>query len=248
MLDNIKNAFDFYLRNKFRFSRKNYVEQNEEKYVLDKELAEQEDFLLSKYNMWNYKTDSTISNYYQNLSILEMLDKYMDISFKENLKVLDVGSKNWFYVPAEYNFFKKYCDNLHIDGVELDAFRLYSNFYSRFEVAKYYSKDLQGANYIPDNIININKEYDYIVWILPFLTKYPLRCWGLPDKYFQPKELFEHVYSLLKSSGKMIIVNQGIEEFNIQKQIAGDKIKFSKELDISFYEYKNLRFVSVLEK
>ena len=150
MLDNIKNAFDFYLRNKFRFSRKNYVEQNEEKYVLDKELAEQEDFLLSKYNMWNYKTDSTISNYYQNLSILEMLDKYMDISFKENLKVLDVGSKNWFYVPAEYNFFKKYCDNLHIDGVELDAFRLYSNFYSRFEVAKYYSKDLQGANYIPD--------------------------------------------------------------------------------------------------
>ena len=74
---------------------------------MDKELAEQEDFLLSKYNMWNYKTDSTISNYYQNLSILEMLDKYMDISFKENLKVLDVGSKNWFYVPAEYNFFKK---------------------------------------------------------------------------------------------------------------------------------------------
>ena len=46
----------------------------------------------------------------------------------------------------------------------------------------------------------------------------------------------------------MIIVNQGIEEFNIQKQIAGDKIKFSKELDISFYEYQNKRFVSVLEK
>ena len=27
MLDNIKNVFDFYLRNKFRFSRKNYVEK-----------------------------------------------------------------------------------------------------------------------------------------------------------------------------------------------------------------------------
>ena len=95
MLDNIKNAFDFYLRNKFRFSRKNYVEQNEEKYVLDKELAEQEDFLLSKYNMWNYKTDSTISIYYQNLSILEMLDKYMDISFKENFESVNslVNSK-----------------------------------------------------------------------------------------------------------------------------------------------------------
>lgn len=248
MLDNLKNIFDFYLRTHLKLSRKNYTEQNEEKYILEKGLAELEDYLLNKYGYQNYKENSTIPNYYQNLSILNTLDKYLKLSNSDCLKVLDVGSKNWFYVSAEYNFFKKYCDNLYIDGVELDAYRLYSNLYSRYEVAKYYINNLEGANYIPKDVMNIETKYDYIIWILPFVTKYPLRRWGLPDKYFQPEKLFEHVYSLLKDSGKMLVINQGEEEFNIQKQIAGDKIIFSEELSNSFYEYQNKRFVSVLEK
>lgn len=248
MLENIRNTIDFYIRTGLKFSRKNYSEQNEEKYILEKNLAELEDYLLTKYSYQDYKENSTAPNYYQNLSILTILDKYLKVPYSNNLRVLDVGSKNWFYASVEYNFFKKYCNNLHIDGVELDSYRLYSNLYSRYEVAKYYIRDLDGANYIPQNVMEIETKYDYIIWILPFVTRYPLRCWGLPDKYFQPENLFEHVYSLLNNSGKMLIINQGVEEFDIQKNIARGKINYSEELINSFYEYQNKRFVSVLEK
>lgn len=247
MIDNIRNSFDFFIRNKLRFSRKNYTEHNEEKGVLS-DLEGKEGYLLKKYDFYDYKRNSTKVNYYQNLNILDFLDRYLSIPYSDSIKVLDVGSKNWFYVPAEYKYFKKYCKKLYMDGVELDAYRLYSNFYSRYEVAKYYTKNYKGANYIPDDVMNITQKYDYIIWILPFVTKYPLQRWGLPDKFFNPNSLFEHVYSLLEDSGKMVIINQGVEEFQIQKNIAGDRITFSEELECPFYEYDNRRFISIVEK
>ncbi len=250
MLLNLRNSIDFFLRRKIHFSRKNYYEENEDKSTLiflDEEINREKN-IIEKYNLLDYKNNSTISNYCQNLYIIDLLDKYLNIENCDTLRVLDIGSKNWYYVRAEFSYFKKYCNNLFLDGVEIDAYRLYANFYNRLEVAKYYMKGLSGVNYIPDDLKNINNRYDYIIWILPFVLIGPHRYWGLPDKYFLPKKLFEHAYSLLSKHGKMVIINQGEEEFNTQKNLmSGLKYK-SLLLDNMFYKYKHERYLSIIEK
>ena len=246
----LKNRIDFYLRNLIKLSRTDYSELNEPKDEISFNADEKstEIKLLERYNFHSYKNSSTVVNYCQNLYTLYFLDKYFNVPQKENLRVLDIGSKNWFYAPAEYYYFKRYCKNIFLDGVEIDAYRLYANFYNRLEVAKFYIKDLPNTNYIPDDLMNINKSYDYIVWILPFVLRHPLRAWGLPDNLFKPQKLFEHAYSLLKKNGKMFIINQTKEEFEAQIKIINGLTSTSTKLESPFYEYKYQRFLTIVEK
>lgn len=245
MLDNLRNNIDFFLRNKTKFSRKNYFESSEPKDNLNftNEEVELENILLNKYDFKNYRNNSTIINYKQNLYTLYLLDKYLNPDYSDELSILDIGSKNWFYVNAEFSFFKKYTKKLYLDGVEIDAYRLYSNLYSRYEVAKFYTKHLNNVNYIPDNLMNIKKRYDYITWFLPFVIIQPHRFWGLPDKYFYPEKLFEHAYSLLKPNGSMLIINQGKDEAEVQKNIIRERRFEVFKLTSPFYAYKNERFL-----
>ena len=247
---NIKNNIDFFLRKNIKISRKNYSEINEIKDELEfsKEELILESELIHKYKLEKYKNNSTVINYCQNLYLISILNKYFDIKSKPDLTILDIGSKNWFYAPAEYYYFKRYCKNIFLDGVEIDAYRLYANFYNRLEVAKFYIKDLPNTNYIPDDLMNINKSYDYIVWILPFVLRHPLRAWGLPDNLFKPQKLFEHAYSLLKQNGKMLIINQTKEEFEAQIKIINGLTSTSTKLESPFYEYKYQRFLTIVEK
>lgn len=214
MFEDLKNKFDFYIRTKTKFSRKNYsgnINNSEAEYLLD------------------------------------ILTNYFPIDFEESISVLDIGSKNWAYVKGEYDFFKNYSNQLILDGVEIDAYRLNSNFYSRYEIAQFYIKNFQGANhgvnYYPDNLLNINKKYDYIIWLLPFVTIYPLQKWGLPKKYFMPEKLLEHAYKLLNK--QMLIVNQGEEEAEIQKTMLdnlGIEYKELGTIESQALEFKNSRY------
>lgn len=224
MFENIKNNIDFFIRNKTKFSRKNFVEKNEEK---------------------------LLHNYLENLYTFDILDQCLTQSFAENVHVLDVGAKNWFYAKGEYLFFKSFVKELYLDGVELDAYRLYSNLYSRYETAKFYIKDLKNTNYIAGDFLSINKNYDYIVWFLPFVTKKPLRHWGLPDRYFMPKKLLAHAYKILNPNGQMLIVNQSINEAIIQKQLLKElNIKYTEKgiVKSRFLEYKNDRYAFIVRK
>ena len=250
MFWNLRNSIDFLLRQCIHFSRKNYFEENEDKNYIDLSLeeVEREKYIIDKYNLNSYKNSSTLSNYCQNLSIIDLFDKYFRIEKKDEISVLDIGSKNWFYVQSEYSFFKSYCNNLILDGVEIDAYRLYSNLYNRLEVARFYIKGLTGVSYIPDDVMNIKKKYDYIIWILPFVLITPHRYWGLPDKYFIPEQLFEHAYALLNNGGKMFIINQGIEEYEAQKILIKDKKYLSYKIKPLFYKYKYDRYLSIVEK
>ncbi len=166
----------------------------------------------TKFSRKNYRgeIENAESDY-----VFDILNQNLKLSKRENIKVLDIGSKNWAYVRGEYKFFKQFCTNLQLDGVEIDAYRLYANLYSRYEAAGFYTKGLKGVNYYADNLLNIKEEYDYIIWLLPFVTPYPHRSWGLPEKYFMPEKLLEHAYGLLRE--EMLIVNQGEEEAEIQK-------------------------------
>ena len=250
---NLKNNVDFFLRQRLNFSRKNYFAPNESKNGLFTiiELIEREKELIENFNLEYLKSNSTRENYLENLYIIDLLDRYLEIDFQDNLKVLDVGCKNWIYVKGEYSLFKKYCKKLILDGIELDVNRLYSNFYTRGEVAKFHIKDLDAANYIAGDFLNHEEKYDYIIWILPFIVEYPLIKWGLPRKYFQPRKMLTHAYNSLNEGGKLFIINQGEAEYEVQKALC-EELKISyKPLDkiqSDFLEYKNPRYSILIKK
>ena len=224
MLKDLKNRFDFFIRNKTKFSRKNFVEKNEK--------------LL-------------FHNYLENLYTYDILEQCLNKQPSDCTKILDIGSKNWFYAKGEYHFFKSFVQNPCLDGVEIDAFRLYSNLYSRYETAKFYTKNLKNTNYIAGDLLSINDTYDYIIWFLPFVTIEPLKYWGLPEKYFMPEKLLYHAFSLLKNGGQMLIVNQGEKEAAVQKQLFEKlNIKYTEKgiVKSCFLEYKNDRYAFVINK
>lgn len=200
MLNDLKNKIDFYIRNKTKFSRKNFVEKN-------KKMIEH--------------------NKCENLYTIDILEKCITKVPTNFANILDIGCKNWFYAKGEYHFFKSFCNEIELDGIELDAHRLYSNLYSRYEVAKYHIKELKNTNYIIGNLLTLNKKYDFIVWFLPFVTIEPHKNWGLPEKLFTPEALLSHAYYLLKDGGQMLIINQGEKEADIQREML-------KELNIKY--------------
>lgn len=243
---NLKNNIDFFLRKKITFSRKNYRLSNEEKPAL----REREKYLIEKYKVEQFRCNSSLQNYSENLHTLDLLDKYLEPSFENKLKVLDVGSKNWFYAQAENLFFKKYCQELILKGIELDCNRLDTHFYSRFEIAKYHIKNLENAELICGDFLEHNEKYDYIIWILPFVFESPHLKWGLPLKHFKPKEMLKHAVSLLNEEGQIFILNQGKEEF-------AEQIKLCKELHLEFssvgmvqsefFNYSHERYLTIIK-
>ena len=224
MFNEIKNNIDFFIRNSTKFSRKNFIERNPD--------------LIERNRLENLYTQDVLNQFFKKIN-------------KRTIKVLDIGSKNWFYAQGEYDFFKSFCDDFEIEGIELDAYRLYSNFYSRFEVAKYYTKGLENTNYIADNLLNLNKQYDYIIWFLPFVFNEPHKMWGLPEKYFYPHKLLKHAYSLLNRDGQMLIINQGELEKEEQKRLLIElNIPFKEKgvIKNEFFEYKYKRYAFLINK
>lgn len=250
---NLKNIIDFYLRQVIKISRKNYNEKNESKDDLFgvKEQVHKEKYLFDKYDLDFVKTNTTKENYLENLYTIELLDRYLDVDFTHSINVLDIGCKNWFYAKGEYSFFKKYCVDLNLDGIEIDVNRLYSNLYSRKEVAKFHIKNLEGTNYIEDDFLNHEEKYDYIIWILPFVLKYPLYKWGLPESYFKPEEMLMHAYKSLNRNGQIFIINQGEEEYEAQKSLC-EKLNISYKhigkIESIFSTYKQNRYLVLINK
>lgn len=224
MYQEFKNDIDFIIRNHTKFSRRNFVEKNPE--LISRNLAEN-----------NYTFD--------------ILNQYFSKKKVKDVKILDIGSKNWFYAEGLHRYFASFCKDFQIDGVEIDAYRLYSNLFSRYEVAKYYTKDFSNMRYITDNALNINDKYDYITWFLPFVINYPHKMWGLPQKYFYPKRLLSHAINLLNTGGQLLIINQGEIEANTQKQLLDELNINYKGLGLvssKSFEYKHKRYGFLINK
>lgn len=255
-LENLKNNIDFFLRQRLSFTRKNYLEQNEDKEGLfSDEIAEREKFLLEKYDLKDLKSNSTIQNYKENLYLIDILDTYLSqnlstVQHFDRSTILDIGCKNWAYAKGEYAFFKKSCGTLQLEGIELDANRLYSNFFSRKEVAKFYTKGI-NANYIKGDFLKHKVNYDFIIWILPFVVENPLIKWGLPLRYFKPEEMLKKAYDSLKTSGNMLILNQGEAEHETQIKLCEElKIKYTTfgEVKSNFMNYNIERHLLIIKK
>ena len=212
-MSDLKNIFDFYIRQKTKFSRKNYSPKAQNVLGI---------LPPSEYDLTILKTDITKQHCLENLYILDILDKYFRVYPKEDLKVLDIGSKNWNYAKGEYIFFNRHCHHLEMTGIELDAYRLCWNLYSRYEIARYNIKYLPFTYYIADDFLNLEDKFDYITWFMPFITANPHKKWGLPMKYFQPEKMLMHAHESLNDGGAIFVVNQGEAEYWLQKKLCED--------------------------
>jgi len=242
--DDLRNSFDFFLRSRITFSRKDYKEKG----CLDENCPVNE--TLKKYDLPLLKNLSE-RNIKENLYFLNIYDKYLSKKQCSKISLLDIGSKNWNYVKSEYLFVSSLSEEPHLDGIELDGYRLNNKFYSRFEIAKFYTKDLQNTHYTVGDFMEHKGSYDYIIWILPFITEYPLLRWGLPLKFFKPKKMLEHAYSLLNEGGELLIINQGEEEYKIQQELnkeLGLIAEYFGEIEDKFNLFKNKRFASKISK
>ncbi len=248
---NLKNKIDFFLRKKLKFSLQNYEETSENlSNLFGDELKQRENDLKKKYN-FEFMSNMTQLNYKENLYMLDVLDKYFRINPYESINVLDIGCKNWCYVRGQYTFFQKYCHNLELKGIEVDAYRLYWNLFSRYEVAKFYKRDLKNTRYIPKDFMKYDEKFDYITWFLPFVREYPHMRWGLPLDLYKPKEMLWHAYFSLKTGGKMFIVNQSEVEYDIQKELLeACAIPYvgKGEIISDFLPHKYRRFAIVVTK
>ena len=224
MFEDFKNSIDFFIRNITRFSRKNFVEKN---------------------------ADNLKRNEFENLYTKDVLEKHFKKIEKENIKILDIGCKNWFYAKGEWEFFNNFCSDFSLFGIELDPYRLYSNFFSRYEVAKFHIKDLKNTTYIKGNLLDLSEKYDYIVWFLPFIFKKSHILWGLPEKYFYPEKLLKHAFRLLENNGQMLIVNQGEKEAQMQENMLKNlniPYKSLGKIENEFFTYQNKRFGFIINK
>lgn len=249
--ENIKNNIDFFLRNKLTFSRKNYYEKNEDKQNIFENSLQKEVFekLNNKYNL-EILNDTTKRNFLENLYFLNVFDKYFSDEIKHNSSICDIGSKNWYYAKSEYIFFQKYGVK-RLDGIELDANRLNLNFYSRKEIAKFHIKDLSNINYLAKNFLLHKEKYDYIIWILPFISEYPHIKWGLPMKYFNPQKMLLHAYKLLNENGEILIINQEKSEYDIQKKLNNElkiKAEYFGEIEDMFNVFSHKRYCLKIKK
>lgn len=256
MLKNISNKLDFFLRKNIKFSRGIYRNKNEDKndLFIDAEMQITESEYLHTYNLEQLKNNSTRSNYLENLYAIEFLEKNSEFDFSgDSIKVLDVGCKNFFYASGLYSFFryKSHEKQIKLTGIEIDGYRLYSNFHSRYDYAKFYIQNLENAEFIVDDVLNHNEKYDVITCILPFVFKEPLLAWGLSLSEFNPKKITQKMYDLLEKNGELLIVNQGLAECEKQKEILGElNIKYKDKgiFESIFFDYSYDRYVLKVKK
>lgn len=262
LFKNIHNEIDFFFRKNIRLKRK-FVGKNEPKDNLfedfsgeKNQLAEaKEKVYLEKYKLRTLKENSTCRNYLENLAVTELLESSVSLNDElgQKIKILDIGSKNWFYASGEWSFFKYAGEEKEIalDGIEIDAFRVYSNFHTRYDYAQFYIKNLENTRYLSKDFLQHKKTYDFIIWFFPFVTEFPLLEWGLPLSTFKPAKMLRHAYECLNSGGKILIVNQDEKEYAIQEELLkGLNLPYDKKGDFinSFVKFERKRLVTVVYK
>ncbi len=86
-------------------------------------------------------------------------------------------------------------------GFEADAYRVYSDFYSRFDYASTYIGEMKDVHFIPTAFDVQSERYDLIMQFFPFIFVKDHLEWGLPKAMFNPEKLLKSIIVSLKTGG-----------------------------------------------
>lgn len=225
----------------------------------ERRIAEQKaDQYLETYHLQSLFEDSTADNYRENLFYLEMLERALiPISnLPKRVVAADIGSSHWFYVNALYSLLK-WGQNpppggrqISLSGYEVDAYRVYANFHSRYDYAVAHMRNLEGVNYVHQHFTPQPATFEIVTLLFPFVFQSDHLAWGLPRNQFSPETLLADAWNSLKPGGVLVIVNQGEKEHKTQLEILaslGIRPDLAFRHDSLYYQYDLPRHVLVIQ-
>jgi len=228
-------SFLFYIKNKIAFKGLPYQERSSPFFLPPTERGNN---LFHKYCFSNYANsfnETTVSESLGVLDLLDVLPLHYFSSLPQQFLSIDIGAKNWKYLPGIALWLERAVGNkkLEMFGIEIDAFRLYADFRTRWSYANYYASKLSGQNrsfvYKAADFRGCNLKAELITCFFPFVFENPHRAWGLPRSLFSPSKFFDHLQSCLLPGGLFIMANQGEWEWK-------ESLKFVSELKLLHIE------------
>jgi hypothetical protein len=262
-LVDFRNRIDFWLRQHIHWRRKGYHVPANSNRRLFSHLAGQDldraqhlsNRLVEKYHLQELANETKTGNFQENLFYLHMLEEGFTrggITLDQSIKTVDIGPSHWFYVRSLHAFLTWYqtdsARNVQLDGFEVDAFRVYSDFYSRYDHALAHIGTLPGVTYHPQGFTTQSAEYDIAFLFFPFILEDDHLNWGLPSTLFQPESVIQSAWDSLSIGGRLFIVNQGSEEYQKQLDILaslGIPVQIHFQMDPLLFNYSLVRFITV---
>jgi hypothetical protein len=146
--------------------------------------------------------------------------RLFDWSFLEkehkNFIVTDVGARDFSFAPVIDAHFRGLGFHPEVHGVEIDAFRRYSNLRSRADYGRYFAEQIPRGVYHAMDFLKWQRRLDACFLLHPFVTPEPPVRWGLSLSHFKPQEIFDHAYKLLHPrSGLMLLSCPTMGEFDV---------------------------------
>lgn len=265
-LHSFRNILDYPLRQLFHWRRHGLRFINEPKENLFCHLAEPDRSqtqtiatrLLKEYHLEGLISSSSRDNYRENLYYLSMLESAFNAiipQFPDCLVAADIGSSHWFYVQALFSALKWWqapCGRkIILTGFEGDAYRVYSDFHSRYDHALAHIGGLADVAYKPIAFITQPATFDIITLFFPFIFLPDHLEWGLPSSLFDPLSLLKDAWLSLKPDGLLFITNQGETEQQKQLELLNQAhipVTASFPFESMLYQYDIPRFITIARR
>jgi hypothetical protein len=257
----IRNRIDYPLRQLFRWRRgpirvNNGLLFDNYAFLAEPERTKARQYeqrYFNDYHLEKLKRDAAADNYYENIFYIHMLEEAFALLKKDlpdPIICADIGTSHWFYVQALWSFYtwfqRKELRDVALDGYEVDAFRIYSDFHSRIDHALTHISEIPGIQFIPEDFRPIASHFDVITLFFPFVFEKDALEWGLPSRLHHPEQLVQNAWDSIKPGGVLMIVNQGKDEHDAQLRLC-EKLGLSPivklRIDPLLYKYDYDRYI-----
>lgn len=263
----LRNTVDYPLRQLFRWRRKGYAIHHESKDNLFATLPAEQRLrawqqcrkLVTDYHLEPLYLNSDVELFLKNLYYLDILEMGLGKHATEwtpFLHAVDIGASDWFYAPALAAFLR-WCRRdaqprqVQMEGFEPDAYRVYADYYSRYDHALVNIRGMEGVNYIPLAFRENADAYQVVTLFFPFVFAHDHLEWGLPMGLYHPNGVLQAAWNSLTPGGMLLIVNQGKAEHQAQRrqmEDAGIPVETAAQFESIYYHYDIPHFLLTAQK
>jgi hypothetical protein len=145
----------------------------------------------------------------ENLHVVGLLEAILgDRPLPDPLRVLDVGAKDWHYLPGLDRFLRRVGRSaprsLALTGIELDPYWRYPSGFSRFDYARHYQTFAPDSRYLMGDVREHAGSYDLTLALYPFWRLGEVLDWGLPASAHDPVRFWSHLQGLTAPGGRLV--------------------------------------------